>query len=82
MVIIWTPIKLICFIFCFVCFLVPLTELFRHTTYVLCLSCLLQLHLVVSDAELLPPFGRTLCSVRYWRYGGTSTFSIAKRTEA
>jgi hypothetical protein len=25
-------------IFCFVCFLLPFTELFRHTTYTLCVE--------------------------------------------
>jgi hypothetical protein len=29
----WRPIKLICLYFCFVCFLVPFTKLFRHTMY-------------------------------------------------
>jgi hypothetical protein len=35
--------------------------------YVLCLSCLLQLHLVASDAELVPSFGRKPCNVPTFR---------------
>jgi hypothetical protein len=65
----------------------PRQKLFRERApmlhiYVLCLSCLLQLHLVVSGAELLPRFGRTLSNVRYRRFGGTSAFSVAKWTGA